>query len=94
MIYIGDGETDVPAMKMINYQGGYSVAVYPPRKGKRRTPHEMKKKRTAEKLVSDNRAKFVAEANFEKDGPVYAITTMRIRRIVDEFALEMNLNAQ
>ncbi len=27
MIYIGDGETDIPCMKMVNYQGGYSVAV-------------------------------------------------------------------
>ena len=36
MIYIGDGETDVPAMKMVNYQGGYSLAVYPPREAGRR----------------------------------------------------------
>ena len=94
LIYIGDGETDVPAMKMVNYQGGYSIAVYPPSKGKKRTQAEMKKKKTAEKLVADNRAKFVAEANFEVDGPVYAIVTMLVRRIVDECHLEMNLNAQ
>ena len=44
MIYIGDGETDVPAMKMINYQGGYSIVVYPPKEGQRRNPAEMQKK--------------------------------------------------
>jgi len=32
MIFIGDGDTDIPAMKMTNYQGGMSVAVYPPYK--------------------------------------------------------------
>lgn len=31
MIYIGDGETDIPAMKMTTYQGGTAIAVYPPR---------------------------------------------------------------
>ena len=28
MIYIGDGETDIPCMKMVKYQGGYAVAVF------------------------------------------------------------------
>ena len=28
MIYLGDGETDVPAMKMIRYGGGKALAVY------------------------------------------------------------------
>jgi hypothetical protein len=32
MIYIGDGDTDIPAMKMTTYQGGKSIVVYPPRK--------------------------------------------------------------
>jgi phosphoserine phosphatase len=27
IIYIGDGETDIPAMKMVKYQGGHSIAV-------------------------------------------------------------------
>ena len=94
MIYIGDGMTDVPAMKMINYQGGYSLAVYPPPSKVRRNQAEMKKRETAEKLVEHNRAKFAAEANYEVGGPVYAIVTMLVRRIVDEFKLKMNLGAR
>ena len=93
MIYIGDGETDVPAMKMINYQGGYSIAVYPPKAGKRRNQVEMTRMRIAEKLVSDGRAQFVAEANYEEDGPVYRIVTTLVRRMLDEYRLGMNLNA-
>lgn len=93
MIYIGDGETDVPAMKMTNHQGGYSVAVWPPKKGTRFTQREKKRKETAEQLVKDNRAQFVAEANYEDDGPVHRIVTMLVRRIVGEYDLRMNLNA-
>jgi hypothetical protein len=28
MIYLGDGDTDIPSMKMVRYQGGYSLAVF------------------------------------------------------------------
>lgn len=94
MIYIGDGETDVPAMKMTNQQGGYSIAVWPSKKGARITSKEKKKKEIAEKLVKDNRAQFVAETNYEDDGPIFQIVTMLVRRIVGEYNLHMNLNAK
>ena len=54
----------------------------------------MKKKKTAEKIVTNNRVEFIAEANFETDGSVYLIATMLILRIVDEFNLKMNLGAR
>ena len=31
MIYFGDGETDIPCMKLVKQNGGYSVAVYKPK---------------------------------------------------------------
>ena len=30
MIYLGDSDTDIPCMKLVNSQGGYSVGVFNP----------------------------------------------------------------
>jgi hypothetical protein len=50
MIYIGDGATDVPAMKMLNYQGGTSIGVYP--------PNTRGAKTKAQELLQNNRANY------------------------------------
>ena len=82
MIYIGDGDTDVPAMKMINHKGGYSIAVYPPKKGERRNKIEKEKLDTVEGLRKDNRCQFVAEADYRKGKKLYGIVTSLIDRII------------
>ena len=94
MIYIGDGDTDVPAMKMINYKGGYSIAVYPSRSGKRATKLETEKKNNVQKLQEDNRCQFIAEADYRENEYLYEVVTMLIDRIINQSTYKMNLDAR
>ena len=54
MVYIGDGMTDVPCMKLVKSHGGQSIAVYDPRKGKA----------VAKKLLEGSRVNFVSTADY------------------------------
>ena len=57
MIFIGDGETDIPCMRLVKDQGGHSIAVY--NSGKR--GH----KKHAEQLIKDGRATLAANADYQ-----------------------------
>lgn len=59
MIFLGDGDTDIPTMKMLTYQGGHSVAVYDPA----RTDRDLSK---VHRLISDGRVEFVAPADYRE----------------------------
>ena len=77
MIYFGDGETDIPCMKLIKQQGGNSIAVYKPR--------NKKKKQGAEKLVNDHRVNFACAADYSEGGEIYCIVESIIRQIKNSF---------
>lgn len=72
MIYIGDGMTDVPCMKLVKESGGQSVAVF-----KRRN------KATAAKLLADNRVNFITEANYSENRELDSI----VKTIIDKIAV-------
>jgi len=57
MIYIGDGSTDVPCMKLVKDQGGHSIGVYPP---------ENLMSMDAQKLLEERRVDFVAPCDYRK----------------------------
>ena len=73
MIYFGDGETDIPCMKMVKENGGNSIAVY------RRT-----KKAIAEKLINENRVNFVCPADYSQDKEIYNVVTTILDKIKSE----------
>ena len=57
MIFIGDGETDIPCMRLVKDQGGHSIAVY---NGNKRGV-----KKHADQLVKEGRATLSAAADFQ-----------------------------
>lgn len=59
MIYLGDGITDIPSMRMTRENGGYAIAVY-----------QNDDKRIAQNLLSDNRIDFYAKANYEENSGI------------------------
>ncbi|MEJ2594425.1 MAG: HAD family hydrolase [bacterium] len=65
MIYVGDGETDVPAMKMIKYQGGKAIAVYDP--GREKEQGQPSGKLLCEKLIEQHRADYMAAADYSEN---------------------------
>jgi len=72
MIYIGDGETDIPAMKIVKVEGGHSIGVYVPNTKK------------PEGLLKEDRVNFLAPADYSKDSKLYKI----IENIIDKVATD------
>ena len=71
MIYIGDGLTDVPCMKLVKVNGGQSIAVYNPDKGKG----------AAESLLKNNRVNFLVPADYSKDSEMDQVVKSIIKKI-------------
>lgn len=84
MIYLGDGETDIPAMKMTTYQGGKAIAVYNP---ETKTKSGKKSKTITQQLVVQGRANFVAPADYSEGSSLYRI----IQLCIDSIAAETEL---
>lgn len=79
MIFIGDGDTDIPSMKMIKHQGGYSVAVFDEEKF--RDSHQEK----VYQLISEDRANYVCPADY-RNGSQLDVTIKGILGRISMFA--------
>ncbi len=55
MVYIGDSDTDIPCMKLVNTYGGHSIGVYNP---------ETQDKSKVFRMVKDNRIRYFAPADY------------------------------
>ena len=73
MIYFGDGETDVPCMKIVGMFGGYPIAVY--------NAESAKKMAVAKKLKRQGRVKFITPATYTADSRTFKIVSAIIDKI-------------
>lgn len=72
MIYIGDGFTDVPCMRLVKENKGYSIAVH------------TSESKTHQQLLEDKRVNFVAEADYRQDSQLDQIIKLILTKISDE----------
>ncbi|MCQ2174187.1 MAG: haloacid dehalogenase-like hydrolase [Bacteroidales bacterium] len=79
MIYFGDGDTDVPCMKIVGMFGGHSIAVY--------DPDNEKKVAGARKLKRQGRVAFAAPADYSADSRTYGIVCAIIDKIIADYRL-------
>ena len=57
MVYIGDSDTDIPCMKLVNTYGGHSIGVYNPETGD---------KTKVFRMTRDNRIRYYAPADYSE----------------------------
>ena len=81
MIYVGDGETDVPCMKIVKNEGGHSISVF--------NPNKEKKMKIANKLYHDNRVNFIAPADYSENSKMEKI----VKSILDQVAIKNTLDS-
>ncbi|MBP1587137.1 MAG: haloacid dehalogenase-like hydrolase [Clostridia bacterium] len=78
MIYLGDGLSDVPCMKMVKAYGGKSIAVYNPDEALDPAKH-----RRVLDLITKNRVDYIYPADYRKGKPLEAT----VKHIIEMMAI-------
>lgn len=79
MVYIGDSDTDIPCMKLVNSYGGHSIGVY---------NTETKDKTKVYKMMRDERIKYFAPADYNEGTELDFLVKSIIDRTAANEALE------
>ncbi len=99
MIYFGDGETDIPCMKLVKQKGGYSIAVYSGESGESgemcsdgaSVATSKQKQKRAFKLISDDRVNFVCNADYTTSGELYKVVTTILDKMQKDHEFDLLL---
>lgn len=79
MIYIGDSDTDVPCMKLVNAYGGHSIGVY---------NNDTLDKTKVYKMLHDQRIKYFVPADYSEGSQMDSLVKAIIERTIANEVLE------
>lgn len=79
MVYIGDSDTDIPCMKLVNINGGHSIGVY---------NNDTLDKTKVYKMIHDKRIKYYAPADYSEDSKLDTLVKAIIDRTAANEVLE------
>lgn len=79
MVYIGDSDTDIPCMKLVNVNGGHSIGVY---------NAETKDKSKVFRMLDEDRIKYFAQADYTAGSKLEKLVKQIIDRTIANEKLE------
>lgn len=79
MIYIGDSDTDIPCMKLVNTYGGHSIGVY---------NNDTLDKTKVYKMLHDKRIKYFAPADYTENSKLDKLVKLIVERTAANEVLE------
>ncbi len=79
IVYIGDSDTDIPCMKLVNVNGGHSIGVY---------NSESCDKTKVHKMLTENRIKYFAPADYTENSELDKLVKAIIERTAANEFLE------
>ena len=79
MIYVADGLTDVPCMRLVREYGGKSIATY--------NPDSEHARKIAEKLIDERRANFMTKADYSEGSDM----ENTVKKIIDHMKADLAL---
>lgn len=81
MIYVGDGTTDIPCMRLVKNFGGHSVAVY--------NPKDKAKRAEMNTLIRDNRVNHVCPADYTEGSEIDMVVKAVIDKCIADYNVEL-----
>ena len=79
MVYLGDSDTDIPCMKLVNMNGGHSIGVYDPVTANREK---------VQHRIRENRIRYYAPADYTEGSDLDRLVKMIIRKTAEYEKLE------